>query len=130
MDEIQSLIKDTCLQFNVETHTNQNTGVWVSKEEKIAAIGIVSPSFSKIFVGIQVKRHITSHGFALNCNTDLEWFKHIIPCGLDGTRATSLSQQTNRLVSVEETVPILIKQFEKRFNVETTLQVFDESWKP
>ncbi len=53
------------------------TGVWV-KEAKIASIGI------------GVRRWITSHGFALNVNPDLAFFRRIVPCGLSGVRMTSM----------------------------------------
>ncbi len=55
-------------------------GVWVGKE-KIAAIGV------KVNAG-----RVTSHGFALNVNNDLEYFSHIIPCGLNGKGVTSLAR--------------------------------------
>jgi lipoate-protein ligase B len=62
--------------------TTEYTGVWVHPERKIASIGV------------HVNRWITSHGFALNCNVDLTWFNHIIPCGLENKRVTSLSVET------------------------------------
>ena len=53
------------------------TGVWAG-ERKIAAIGV------------RVSRGITYHGLALNVNTDLSWFRHIIPCGIDDVEVTSV----------------------------------------
>jgi lipoate-protein ligase B len=43
---------------------------------------------------VQVSRGFTSHGVALNCNPDLRWFGHIVPCGLVGRGVTSLHAQT------------------------------------
>ncbi|KAM3837629.1 LOW QUALITY PROTEIN: octanoyl-[acyl-carrier-protein]:protein N-octanoyltransferase LIPT2, mitochondrial-like [Vipera latastei] len=44
-------------------------------------------------IGVHCGRHMISHGLALNCCTDLTWFDHIIPCGLEGLGITSLSQE-------------------------------------
>ncbi len=60
------------------------TGVWV-QDRKIASIGV------------HVARGVTTHGFALNVENDLEPFSWIVPCGLDGVRMTSLISETGRL---------------------------------
>ncbi|KAJ3019901.1 putative lipoyltransferase 2, mitochondrial [Thoreauomyces humboldtii] len=82
--------------WNIQSRTTEDTGVWVG-DRKIAALGI------------QVRRHVTSHGFALNCSTDLAWFDHIVPCGLVGKGVTSLSVEAEREVSVAEVVPGLCR---------------------
>lgn len=72
------------------------TGVWVGGA-KVAAIGIrVSSGW------------ITSHGFALNANTDLTYFDAIVPCGLSGRPVTSLSRLLDRNVTAQEAAPMVV----------------------
>jgi lipoyl(octanoyl) transferase len=59
------------------------TGVWVG-ERKIASIGV------------HVARGVTTHGFAVNVENDLQPFAWVVPCGLDGVRMTSLIAETGR----------------------------------
>ncbi|EPY83509.1 hypothetical protein CB1_000558005 [Camelus ferus] len=65
--------------------------------------------------GVRCGRHITSHGLALNCSTDLTWFEHIVPCGLVGTGVTSLSKELQRHVTVDEVVPPFLEAFKETY---------------
>ena len=66
--------------------------------------------------GIHGSRYITSHGVSLNCNTDLSWFKHIVPCGLKGKEVTSLSKELDKDISMNNTIPFFLDAFQQRFD--------------
>lgn len=70
--------------------------------------------------GIHCGRYITSHGLALNCNTDLSWFGHIVPCGIQDKGVTSLSAELLRDVRVEDAVPHLLDTFRDQFDCQLT----------
>lgn len=87
------------------------TGVWLDpgirgKERKICAMGV------------RCSRWITMHGFALNVNTDLNYFNFIIPCGIQNKQVTSLQKELGREVDFEEAKERVKKNFEKVFDVE------------
>ncbi|XP_023501497.1 octanoyl-[acyl-carrier-protein]:protein N-octanoyltransferase LIPT2, mitochondrial isoform X2 [Equus przewalskii] len=67
------------------------------------------------YTGVRCGRHITSHGLALNCSTDLTWFEHIVPCGLVGTGVTSLSEELQRHVTVDEVIPLFLEAFKETY---------------
>ncbi|GIX98244.1 hypothetical protein CDAR_115791 [Caerostris darwini] len=100
--QLENTIIDTCDRFKVKANTTSDVGVWV-EDRKIAAIGIHG------------SRYVTTHGIALNCNMDLGWFSHIVPCGIEGKEVTSLSKELQRDVTVEETVPQFLHSFQKHF---------------
>ena len=57
------------------------TGVWTSERRKVGSIGV------------HVSRSVTTHGFAINVNNDLQPFEWIVPCGIESCRMTSLSRE-------------------------------------
>ena len=65
------------------------TGVWIDNS-KVAALGV------------QISTGIATHGTALNVTTDLEHFKHIVPCGLPESPVTSLEQETRETFALDE----------------------------
>ncbi|XP_076258180.1 lipoyl(octanoyl) transferase 2 isoform X2 [Rhynchophorus ferrugineus] len=100
--QIERTVIDLCKKFGLKAETSPHTGVWIG-DNKICAIGIHGSRF------------ITTHGLALNCNTDLSWFNHIIPCGIEGKGVTSLSRELNKNISINEVIPEFVKSFCKVF---------------
>ena len=71
------------------------TGVWIDedipgKERKICAIGV------------RCSRWVTMHGFAFNVNVDLNYFKNIVPCGIDDKDVTSMQRELGYALDMEE----------------------------
>lgn len=86
------------------------TGVWLAgdadrPERKICAIGV------------HLSRWVTLHGFAFNVNSDLSYFKNIIPCGIneEDKDVTSLAAELGRKIDINETKRILKKHFQELF---------------
>jgi len=93
-------------EYAVETEIVQgHVGVWYSAE-KIAAIGVT------------VRSWITTHGFALNVDPDMNHFAMIHPCGIRDRGVTSLSKILNRKVTVDEVAKKYPKYFGETFGVE------------
>jgi lipoyl(octanoyl) transferase len=93
------------------------TGVWIDpgvpgKERKICAIGV------------RCSRWITMHGFAFNVNTDLGYFNHIIPCGIQNKQVTSMEKELGHTMDVEEVKEKIRNNFQKIFNAEIVSEVF------
>ena len=75
---LEDMLIGTLARFGVEASRQPGlTGVW-HREGKLAAIGV------------RVARWVTSHGFALNVSTDLNYFKRIVPCGIVGREVASM----------------------------------------
>jgi lipoyl(octanoyl) transferase len=102
--KLEQVIIDTISEYGIiADRIEGRTGIWLDKDEpaerKIAAIGIKS------------SRYLTIHGLAFNINTDLSYFNHIIPCGIQDKGVTSLAQEIGKSVSM----PIIIEQFKTHF---------------
>ncbi|XP_066555193.1 octanoyl-[acyl-carrier-protein]:protein N-octanoyltransferase LIPT2, mitochondrial [Amia ocellicauda] len=107
--ELERTVIKLCGRFGIKASTSPDTGVWVA-ENKICAIGI------------HCGRYITSHGLALNCNTELSWFEHIVPCGIVGKGVTSLSRELKREITVAEATQPLLETFAEQFNCSLTFE--------
>jgi lipoyl(octanoyl) transferase len=88
------------------------TGVWLDATK---------PEARKICaMGIRCSRWVTMHGFALNVNNDLSYFKNIVPCGIDNKDVTSMERELGRKVDMEEVKIKLKKNLAKVFEMEIT----------
>jgi lipoyl(octanoyl) transferase len=67
-------------------------------------------------IGVRISRWITSHGFAFNVQTDLDYFKLIVPCGITSGGVTSLARATGRPVPMVEAEASLIRHFGEVFD--------------
>jgi lipoyl(octanoyl) transferase len=97
--EIETALIAACNEFGLDAQRYcERSGVWMRDElgdRKIAAIGI------------RFAKGVTMHGFALNVNPDLSWFDRIVPCGIADAGVTSLAQELNREITVNEVVPVV-----------------------
>src|SRR5213592_2369179 len=78
-------------------------GIWVGND-KIAAIGV------------RIARWVTSHGFALNVNTNLDHFRLITPCGIQGSGVTSIAREVGREIPIADVRSIVVAKFAEVFD--------------
>ena len=102
---LEEVIIQTCAEYGLDAGRIEGlTGVWVG-QEKICAMGI------------RCSRWVTMHGFAFNVNTDLNYFNHIVPCGIDDKEVTSLQKILGRPVDPDEVKDHLLRHFEQIFDI-------------
>jgi lipoyl(octanoyl) transferase len=91
----ESLIK-VCTDMGLETRrVDGRSGVWVPG-------GAGRPDRKVAAIGVRVSRATTLHGFALNCDCDLDAYTAIVPCGISDAAVTSLSAELGRRVTVDD----------------------------
>jgi lipoyl(octanoyl) transferase len=99
---LEQAIIDTLAEYGIEAgRIPKLTGVWVG-ERKIAAIGV------------HLSRWVTSHGFALNVDTDLTYFQYIVPCGL--TKPVTSMAQLGVRATVSEVAGVFAGHFARIFD--------------
>jgi lipoyl(octanoyl) transferase len=112
--ELEEVVIDTLAYFGIKGERSKGeTGVWINpdipgKERKICAMGV------------RCSRWITMHGFALNVNTNLDYFKNIIPCGITDKKVTSMATELKGAVDINAVKDQLQKSFEKVFDISLT----------
>jgi len=102
--DLEDVLIRTAADFGIGAHRVPGlTGVWVGRE-KLAAIGV------------RLSRWITSHGFALNVSTDLEYFNLIVPCGIADRGVTSVERLLGRPVPAVAVEDRIVSHFCQVFN--------------
>ena len=105
---IEEAIIQTIAPMGIEGgRIKEASGVWLDHDNdaarKICAIGV------------KASRYVTMHGFAFNVNTDLGFFDHIIPCGIDDKAVTSLEKELDSLQDIEVVKEKVVDAFENLF---------------
>jgi lipoyl(octanoyl) transferase len=102
--DIEEVLIRTAADYGVEAgRVDGLTGVWVG-QEKLAAIGV------------RIARWVTSHGFAFNLTTDLDYFNLIVPCGIADRGVTSLARLLGRTVDRTEVEDHIVAHFCRVFD--------------
>jgi len=92
---LEEAVIETLKEYGLNGSRSQGeTGVWLE---------VGTPFARKICaMGVRASRWVTMHGLAFNINTDLSYFDHIVPCGIQGKGVTSLSKELRREIGLEE----------------------------
>ncbi len=109
---LEEMVILTLAEYGLNSERSKGeTGVWLD---------VGTPFARKICaLGVRASRWITMHGFALNVNTDLGYFDHMIPCGIKGKAVTSLNVELGKPeISMEEVREKLLKHFLILFEAE------------
>jgi lipoyl(octanoyl) transferase len=108
MRSLEEVIIRTIAHYGLKgTRSDGETGVWLD---------VGTPFARKICaLGVRTSRWVTMHGFALNVNTNLGYFDHIIPCGIRGKAVTSMEAELNKKTPTQEVKLLINKYFEEVF---------------
>lgn len=105
---LEEAVIRTLTEFGIEAGRSEGlTGVWIDPEmasaRKICAMGVKS------------SRWVTMHGIGFNVNSDLSYFSHIIPCGIQDKAVTSMEKELGHPVDMQEVKDILKVMLAEQF---------------
>lgn len=103
--KLEEAVINVCAHYGIEAgRLDGATGVWLDSE---------TPSARKICaIGVRSSRYVTMHGLAFNVNTDLNYFHYINPCGFMNKGVTSLQNELNKKMDIEEVKQLLKQEIE------------------
>ena len=124
---LEEVLIRTCADFGIPAARICGlTGVWTNPQtmssraqlddllanRPVESRDLLSPPEAKIAaIGVHISRAVTSHGFALNVNTDLDYFNLIIPCGITAKPVTSMAKELDRELSLQEVAHSISRNF-------------------
>jgi lipoyl(octanoyl) transferase len=104
---MESVVVALLRSYGIEAGTIDGlTGVWTPERRKIGSIGV------------HVSRGVTTHGFALNVNNDLQPFEWIVPCGIDHCQMTSVARESRREQDMREVEERTCAEFGRAYDRE------------
>jgi lipoyl(octanoyl) transferase len=122
----------TCADFGIAAKRIPGlTGVWTNPDASNANVGtgdLACPDESKTrepsskqdakiaAIGVHISRGVTSHGFALNVDTDLDYFDLIIPCGIEAKPVTSMAKELGKRLALQDVAHSISRNFGTVFN--------------
>ncbi len=120
--ELEESVILTCADWGVEAvRVEGRTGVWVGPDNR-------GPERKACAMGVRCSRWVTMHGLALNVMTDLDWFKEIVPCGIEDRGVTSLSHESRQPVALEDVADRLLIHLETRLGLDLEDRPESEAW--
>jgi lipoyl(octanoyl) transferase len=109
---LEQVIIDLLAEYGLKGERSAGeTGVWLEPNDPFMARKICA-------MGVRCSRWITMHGIALYVNTDLGYFKNIVPCGIDDKDVTSIAREVGYEVDFNQVSEILKKEIAKQFEME------------
>ena len=123
---LEEVLIRTCADFAIPTKRLPGlTGVWTNPEATTSLVGTAAsavhrseasvpdhgPEAKLAAIGVHISRSVTSHGFALNVNTDLSFFDLIIPCGITAKPVTSMQQELGRPLDLSTVAESISRNF-------------------
>lgn len=113
---LEQVVLNTLSDFGIAAERLKGSrGVWVNRA-KIASIGIA------------VRRSVSFHGMALNCDPNLSHFELINPCGMNGACMTSMSRVLNEPINSTAVRAVIAFHFERQFHLELTERFIDQDY--
>jgi|CZKY01.1.fsa_nt_gi lipoyl(octanoyl) transferase len=132
---LEEVLIRSCGDFGISTTRIAGfTGVWTSSENNVRVttdarvVSGLRPDQSEsetrhhttteakiAALGVHISRSVTSHGFALNVNTDLSYFNLIVPCGITSKPVTSMAKELGREVDLNDVAQSVSRNFGRLF---------------
>jgi lipoyl(octanoyl) transferase len=128
---LEEVLIRTCADFAISTKRVPGlTGVWTNPEASASHVGTAASAVQRseesppenaaeaklAAIGVHISRFVTSHGFALNVNTDLSYFNLIIPCGITTKPVTSMQQELGKPLDLNSVAESISRNFGTGFS--------------